>query len=184
MVSGHNYSNSVDDLYVISTGGTIEKTYCEGQGDLKNRESILKEGLLKNLRYPYLNITVKSLLSKDSLDFTERDRETIKDHVSEINAKKVPMVIIHGTDTMALTGKYLQDHITELNIPVILTGAMRPLELRNSDATQNIIEAFLCSQLLEPGVYIVFHGKIFPLPHVQKNREKNIFEFVNGPEHS
>jgi L-asparaginase len=49
-------------------------------------------------------------------------------------------------------------------VPVILTGAKRPHELRNTEALQNLSEALLAVQLLEPGVYGAMHNRILEFP--------------------
>ncbi len=38
--------------------------------------------------------------------------------------------------------------------PIVFTGAMRPYELRSTDALQNLTEALLAVQLVAPGVYV------------------------------
>jgi len=51
---------------IITTGGTIEKTYDEDSGVLLNKSSQL-QGMLKRLRLPYTDISQHDLLCKDSL---------------------------------------------------------------------------------------------------------------------
>jgi L-asparaginase len=51
----------------------------------------------------------------------------------------------------------------------VLTGAMRPYELRNTDALQNLTEALLAAQLLPPGVYAVMHAQVLAFPGVVKD---------------
>jgi L-asparaginase len=64
---------------------------------------------------------------------------------------------------------------TDLDIPVILTGAMRPYEFRDTDATQNVTEALLASRLLDGGVYVVMHNRVLKFPGVIKDREALAF---------
>jgi hypothetical protein len=63
-------------IAILSTGGTIEKTYNETDGSLRNVSSILDD-ILRRLRLPGLTIRHVPVMSKDSLDMTEADRETI-----------------------------------------------------------------------------------------------------------
>ena len=88
------------------------------------------------------------------------------------------IVILHGTDTMALTAQYCFDRIKELSVPVVFTGAMIPMGFEDTDATQNVTEAMLAAKLLKPGFYISFHNQIFVVPNVQKNKEKRTFEEI------
>jgi len=58
---------------------------------------------------------------------------------------------------------------------VILTGAMRPYEFRDTDAIQNVTEALLAARLLESGVYVVMHNRVLRFPGVTKDRQALTF---------
>ncbi len=163
------------DIIVITTGGTIEKTYDEETGILMNRHSQLRS-MMKKIRLPYTRITQQELLCKDSLEMTDKDRQAILKSVESYLFQDRPIVILHGTDTMAVTAQYIYDNIRELHVPVVFTGAMRPFGFENSDAIQNFTEALMACSLLKPGVYISMHNEIHTLPGVRKNREKRTFE--------
>ncbi|MCC7142449.1 MAG: asparaginase, partial [Candidatus Eisenbacteria bacterium] len=60
-------------------------------------------------------------------------------------------------------------------IPIILTGAMRPYELRNTDALQNLTEALLAVQLVEPGIYVAMHNRVLRFPGVVKDYQRMTF---------
>ena len=60
-------------------------------------------------------------------------------------------------------------------VPIVLTGAMRPYMLRQSDASQNLAEALLAVQILEPGVYVAMHNKVLSFPGVVKDIERGTF---------
>jgi L-asparaginase len=163
-------------IIVISTGGTIEKTYDEGDGSLENKKSIILQQIIKKLRLPYKDIEVIALMAKDSLFMTDNDRTLIGHLVQDKLKQNCPIVIIHGTDTMDVTAKYLYDTIKSPSQPIILTGAMRPIEFENSDAIQNVTEALYACRITAPGFYISFHSELFKVPQVRKNKEKGTFE--------
>ena len=50
-------------------------------------------------------------------------------------------VILHGLDTMAYTASALSFMLGNLDKPIVLTGAQRPLNYRRTDAVQNIMSA-------------------------------------------
>ena len=52
---------------------------------------------------------------------------------------------------------------------------MRPYMLRNTDALQNLTEALLAVQVLNPGVYCVMHSKTLQFPGVVKDKERGTF---------
>ncbi len=51
------------------------------------------------------------------------------------------VVIVHGTDTMAYTASALAFGLDPLDMPVILTGAQRPLAALRTDARRNLADA-------------------------------------------
>ena len=161
-------------VIVITTGGTIEKTYDEVDGTLSNRGSQLQQ-MLKRLRLPYTQIHHIDLLWKDSLEMTDHDREIICNTVKNFLPERLPVVILHGTDTMEITAQYLYDRLMPITVPIVLTGAMKPFGFEDSDALQNFIEALFACQLAAPGIYISFHNKLHPMPGVRKNRDLKTF---------
>ncbi len=163
-------------LTILTTGGTIEKTYDESEGSLENRDTIVRNKILQKLRLPYTDIRVKFLMSKDSLMMDDADREFIRDSIKEASELSYPIVVLHGTDTMEKTAKFCFDSFKDVPVPVVFTGAMKPMGFDDSDATQNVIEAIFAARLVKPGYYVTFHGKLFNVPHVQKNKEHGTFE--------
>ena len=162
------------NIELLTTGGTIEKTYDEGSGELSNRKSIVPR-MLKRLRLEGTNVNVRELMSKDSQLMTEEDRGYITKTVRALNELTDGIVLLHGTDTLALTGDVLHHEIQNIKVPVVLTGAMRPFEMVRSDALQNLTEALLATKLLAPGVYVSAHSNVLRFPGILKSYEKGTF---------
>ena len=161
-------------IYVLTTGGTIEKMYSERAGTVVNDASKIGD-YLDMLRLPDTDVQVVPVMNKDSLEMTAEDRAVLVARMTPLLPAGCPMVITHGTDTMAETGIYIQRAFPELAVPVILTGAMRPLGFEGSDGLQNLTESLLAARLLAPGVYIVIHGQVFPADRATKDRELGTF---------
>jgi L-asparaginase len=161
-------------IHLITTGGTIEKMYSEQSGAVLNSASKIGQ-YLKRLRLPDCDVRVMSLMNKDSLEMTAADRGVLADEMARLLPGQLPIVITHGTDTMVETGLYIQKAFPQLNVPVILTGAMTPLGFEGSDGLQNLTESLLAARLLGPGVYVVIHGQVFPADQVRKDREQATF---------
>lgn len=161
-------------ITILTTGGTIDKTYNELDGSLKNTRSVL-DVILGTLRLPDLYVRHQSVMHMDSLDMTESDRLQIVRAVRDAMPTSDAIIILHGTDTLANTGDLLFDRFDQLAVPIILTGAMRPYEFRDSDALQNVTEALLAARLLDPGVYVVMHNRVLPFPGVFKDRQSLTF---------
>jgi L-asparaginase len=178
MEEKNHLKNLTTEILIITTGGTIEKTYDEFDGSLENRGASIKNRILSKMRLAYTNINVLPLMSKDSLYMDDNDRKLICETIQEQLQNNTPIVILHGTDTMALTASYCFQRIQGLNVPVVFTGAMIPMGFDDTDATQNVTEALLAAKLLHAGIYISFHNQIFKVPHVQKNKLKRTFEEI------
>jgi len=161
-------------IYLLSTGGTIEKVYSEQSGAVENRAAKL-DRYLRKLRLPDADIRSLQLMNKDSLEMTDADRAEIRDRVAELLPERVPIVISHGTDTMVETGLFLERAFPSLDVPIILTGAMTPLGFEASDALQNLTESLLAARLLSSGVFIVMHGQVFAVSRVRKDKDKATF---------
>ena len=169
---------AVRHIVLITTGGTIEKTYDEQTGEMVNRRSIVGR-MLSELRLEETEVKVLELMSKDSLELTEADRLRVVAAVRACaaggEADATGIVVLHGTDTLADTGEKLAAEIPAPRVPIVLTGAMRPFEMKQSDALQNLTEAIFAAGLLPPGVYSVAHGRALAFPGVRKDRERGTF---------
>jgi L-asparaginase len=167
-------------LYVISTGGTIEKVYQEQTGALANIDSKI-DRYFRMLRLPDLKVEITHLMNKDSLEMGEADRRVVLDVVRHKLQSPGPIVITHGTDTLVETGLLLQRSLPDLRAPIILTGAMTPLGFEGSDGLQNMTESLLAARLLPPGVYLVMHNQVFPIDRVRKDKAHARFVEIERP---
>jgi len=156
-------------ISIITVGGTIDKIYFDAKSEYKvgapNIEKILGE---LNLSIQY---SIMSLLRKDSLDMTDKDRSLIYETVKKDPSDKI--LITHGTDTMIKTAKHLA---AIRGKTIVLTGAIEPALFKTSDALFNIGCALGALQVLMKGSFIVMNGRVFEAGKVRKNREKNKFE--------
>jgi len=161
-------------IALISTGGTIEKTYDDMSGVLANKVSVL-DVMLGSLELRGVAIHRVALMNKDSLEMTTEDHTLIAEHATRLAREYEGVIVVHGTDRLAQSG----DRIVELAgtpaSPIVLTGAMRPYELRSTDALQNLIEALLAVQVMPPGVYVAMHNHVLQFPGVVKDRTAGTF---------
>ena len=162
-------------IYLVSTGGTIEKVYSETSGTVQNIDFKL-DRYLQQLRLPDLEIEAVRLMNKDSLEMTPADRDLILATVrAKLAQQPAPFVITHGTDTMVETGMHLKNNLEALPVPIILTGAMTPLGFERSDGLQNLTESMIGARILQPGVWLIMHNEVFPIDRVRKDRERAVF---------
>jgi L-asparaginase len=161
-------------IALISTGGTVEKTYDELEGVLHNQVSVLDIMLAKLLLEGIETIRIP-LLNKDSLDMSDADHTLIADTAGTMAAAHDGVVITHGTDTLSVSGDRAVERLGTPRVPIVFTGAMKPYIMRNSDALQNFTEALLAVQILPPGVYVALHNKVLRFPGVVKDRQRGTF---------
>lgn len=161
-------------IALISTGGTIEKTYCELDGILRNEVNVL-DVLLAGLMLHGVELVRIPLMNKDSLEMKQADHDLIAETVKTMVKAYDGVLIVHGTDRLANTGECICDLLGTPEVPVILTGAMRPYEMRHTDAIQNMTESLTAIQIVEPGVYAAMHNKVLKFPGVVKDRVNGTF---------
>ena len=157
-------------LHILATGGTFDKHYDEIAGQLTFTDSHLPHAIRRaRITTP---VTLETLPLLDSLDMQDGDRQRILESCRAAAAKAI--VIIHGTDTMPETARVLGP--AGLDKTIVLTGAMVPYEIADSDALFNFGFAVGVAQTLPAGVYVAMNGHVFAWDRVQKNRSAGVFE--------
>ncbi|HVV82764.1 MAG TPA: asparaginase [Kofleriaceae bacterium] len=167
-------------IAIISTGGTIEKTYDELSGVLANQISVL-DVMLASLELRGVAVRRVQLMNKDSLEMTEADHDLIAATAEAKARENDGVIVVHGTDRLQYSGERLCARAGTPRTPVVFTGAMRPYELRSTDALQNLTEALLAVQLLAPGVYVCMHNQVLQFPGVVKDRDAGTFVKLPSP---
>ena len=159
------------NIKVFSCGGTFEKVYNPISGELGFQDSCLPN-IIKRARIT-LKVDFEELFFKDSLDMDNDDRLMIAHRIKTEPIKNI--VVIHGTDTMVQTAQTIKKHASQDKV-VVITGAMLPFSIKESDAMFNFGGAFIATQTLKPGIWISMNGNIFRSDDVEKNIRKGIFE--------
>jgi L-asparaginase len=131
--------------------------------------------MLASLELRGLEVQRVALMNKDSLEMTPEDHTLIAETAARMAGQHAGVVIVHGTDRLAVTGERVVEVAGTPASPIVLTGAMRPYELRSTDALQNLTEALLAVQLVQPGVYVAMHNQVLQFPGVVKDRERGTF---------
>ena len=167
-------------IALLSTGGTIEKTYNESDGTITNQRSVL-DIMLAGLILRGVVIERVPVMNVDSLLMSDPDHDRIAAVAALYADSHEGIVITHGTDRLQFTGERLVQKLgASPHVPIVLTGAMRPFELRNTDALQNLTEALLAVQLAAPGVYVAMHNQVLRFPGVIKDAKAQ--RFVRAPD--
>jgi L-asparaginase len=144
-------------IHFIQAGGTIDKDYLT---DDDNRAYNFVIGdpayrcITDRAEIPY-PVGFTMACQKDSSDMDDQDRDTIRRIASEVAEDKI--IIPHGTDTLHVTAEHLADISGKV---IVLTGALKPERLRDSDADFNLGMAVGAIQCLPAGVYIALCGEL------------------------
>ena len=161
----------MQEIIIINTGGTFNKIYnpLTGNLDIDTKGTALLE-IEKNWLNKYKIINI---IGKDSLDLTDEDRAFIVKTVKSVKEERI--ILVHGTDTMHITAKFLGEE--KIIKTIILTGSMVPYSINPIEAISNLATAYGFLHAIEsPGVYISMNGRIGDYKRVVKNKEKGYFE--------
>ncbi|MFK7970282.1 MAG: asparaginase domain-containing protein [Bacteroidia bacterium] len=162
-----------NSIRIFATGGTFDKEYDYIHGTL-NFSATKLPGMLRQGRST-LDVKLRTLMMKDSLEFTDKERDMIVRACMDCEENKI--LITHGTDTMSITARYLAKHIQSKTI--VLTGAMIPYAFGTSDGFFNLGAAMAFVQTLPPDIYVAMNGRYFRWDNVRKNKETGLFEELN-----
>lgn len=158
-------------ILIINTGGTFNKVYNPITGEL-NIETTGKA--LNSIATSWLTeFSIINIIGKDSLDMNDEDRRILKAEIEKNKEKNI--IVVHGTDTVHITAKYLDD--AQIDKQICLTGAMVPYSINPIESVSNLASAYGYIQGNQnSGVYISMNGIIEDYKRVVKNKEKGYFE--------
>ena len=157
-------------LRILATGGTFDKRYDPISGSLGFADTHL-HALLRQARVAQ-GAVVQQLMQVDSLDMTDTHRLAVLEACAA--SPEARIVVVHGTDTLVDTARVLGQ--AGLPSTVVLTGAMVPVDLVDSDALFNLGFAAGCARTLPHGVYVAMNAEVFAWDAVRKNRALGVFE--------
>jgi len=159
-------------IHVIATGGSIDVEYSL-LGTLAIGEPMALH-ILEQARTLH-ELTIESVLCRDSATFDDADRSLIRRHIQATDTEHI--LVTHGTDTMTATADHLADLTGKV---VVLTGAIQPARMTNSDAAFNLGLAVAALQTLPHGVHIAMSGRLFPIGTTRKDHERGLFIDITG----
>jgi L-asparaginase len=143
-------------ILLIHTGGTLGMSPSADSEHLSPGPYLdrLLDQLPELQEIADLNLEVP--FNKDSSSLEPADILQISSLIRELSSNYQGVVLIHGTDTMAFTASLLGFTLSDLQIPIILTGSQRPLAFVRSDARSNLIDAVTLSTRAIPEIGICF----------------------------
>ena len=157
-------------LRILATGGTFDKRYDPITGALGFGQSQVPK-ILRRARLSG-DVAVQVVMLIDSLEMLDEHRRRVLDACRA--APEESIVVVHGTDTMVETAAVLAG--AALDKTIVLTGAMVPFSVDDSDASFNLGAAVAYARTLARGVWVAMNGLARPWSDVRKNRAAGIFE--------
>lgn len=159
-------------ILVLGTGGTISCAASEKGLVPAVSVSELLDGVGSGLP---VELYTEQLFELDSTNMTARHWEALAKCIRERYDEFDGFVVTHGTDTMAYAAAFLSCLIQNSRKPVVFTGSMKPMLMKDSDASKNLAGAVrFAADERAFGVRVVFGGLIFDGRSVSK-RESDFF---------
>lgn len=152
----------MNKIQLITTGGTIDSYYHIDDCTVYPLESsAIIEYLEKYIGLGSKRISHVPLCMKDSREVNEIDIKNISKSI--VDSEEKYHVVTHGTFTLCENARKVKKQLDgdDENV-VIFTGSMWPLTgFTTNDAAFNLGAAITACELLSPGVYVSFYGKIY-----------------------
>lgn len=167
-------------ILILHTGGTISMNTDQTTGAIKPSSENPLHAYSHIFKHE-VDLFEEDILHLPSPHITPNDMLIIKDRVEQVIEldEADGVVITHGTDTLEETAYFL-DITLESNIPIVLTGAMRPTNEIGSDGVRNLQNAVwtaMSDEALDKGVLVVMNEEIHSAKHVTKTHTTNVATF-------
>ncbi|GAA0355989.1 asparaginase [Alkalibacterium iburiense] len=167
-------------ILLIHTGGTISMSTDHRTGAVKpSAEHPLHE--YNHLFEENLEIIEEDIFQLPSPHVTIKEMYQIQQRINQAIEEDLydGVVLTHGTDTLEETAYFL-DLTTDAPFPVVLTGAMRPIDEIGSDGVRNLQSAIwtaLAPEAKDKGVLVVMNEEIHTARYVTKTHTTNVATF-------
>lgn len=170
-------------ILLIATGGTIASLPTESglTPELSSADLLRHVPEIREI----CEIEAKQLYDLDSTNMRPENWLEIARLIRSEYDHYDGFVITHGTDTMAYAAAMLYYLIQNSPKPIVLTGSQVSIGARDTDARENLSDAFrYVADDNASGVRIVFGGKIIAGNRARKTRTKsfNAFSSIDYPE--
>lgn len=171
------------NILMIATGGTIaSKETGTGLTPQITSDEILQQvpGLSEICR-----VDAVQLMNLDSTNINSCHWLAMAECVRQNYDAYDGFVLTHGTDTMAYTAAALSYLIQNNAKPVVITGSQKSIFYLDTDARENLRDAFLyAADDGACGVHVVFDHKVILGTRARKMRTKsyNAFSSIDYPE--
>lgn len=166
-------------LALLTLGGTIASAARSGVGatmELTSEDLVASVPGLQD----HADLETHELRTVASGDLTWDDVCRLRDHIEAAVTSGVDGVVVtQGTDTLEETS-YTLDLISDLDVPVVFTGAMRPSTAAGADGPANLLAAVRVAASPHArglGVLVVFDDQVHLARYVRKTHTTSVGTF-------
>ena len=165
-------------IAIINTGGTISMSEDHATGKVapSSHNPLTHDSRIFG---EYADLTVHDLFHLPSPHVRLEDMLTLSRWIDAHAHEYDGMVVTHGTDTLEETAYFL-DLTLALELPIVLTGAMRSSNEIGSDGLANLRSAIvtaLADESSGQGVLVVMNDEIHSATYVTKTHTTNLATF-------
>lgn len=166
-------------ILVLHTGGTIAMSEDETGAVAPGAENPLNQ--FKNPFDREYELLIENIFNIPSPHMDPKNMLRLRQRIMEAYEQENidGVVITHGTDTLEETAYFL-DLTVPLELPIVLTGAMRSANEIGSDGLYNFKTAILTAASAEAkgmGVLVVMNDEIHTARYVTKTHTTNVATF-------
>lgn len=166
-------------ILILNTGGTISMSedHTTGKVSPTGKNPLVTSDTI----FSYIgDISVETLYHLPSPQITENEMLGLSKRIKKAAQEGYEGVVVtHGTDTLEETAYYLELTL-DLNIPVIVTGAMRSSNEIGSDGLVNLRSALIVAasdESKDKGVLVVMNDEAHNATYVTKTHTTNVATF-------
>ncbi len=163
---------------LIHTGGTISMVENKQTGEINTTTEHPLKDVTSRLKM-YAHIDEKVAFSLPSPHITTEHMLKLAKQIQQVSSSYDGIVVTHGTDTLEETAYFLE-LVLDIEIPVIITGAMRSSNEIGSDALYNLISSIRVAiedTAKNKGVLVVMNDEIHTAKNVTKTSTSNVATF-------
>lgn len=166
-------------ILVVNTGGTIAMSEDESTGRVAPG-AVNPLGKYAHLFDPIGEIHVEDLFNLPSPHIQEHNMLAIRRRILEAADEGYDGVVVtHGTDTLEETAYFLE-LTTNLEMPIVVTGAMRSSNEIGADGLANLRSSIIVAASADSrdkGVVVVMNDEVHTATYVTKTHTTNVATF-------
>ncbi|ODV95603.1 hypothetical protein PACTADRAFT_76061 [Pachysolen tannophilus NRRL Y-2460] len=179
-------SSNLPKIKILATGGTIASKGTTASQTAGYKVDLTIDELIQSVPdiSGICDLQYEQIMNIDSSEMDSKHFLTLYHSIVKTLSTGIydGIVITHGTDTMEETSFFLQCALTETDIPIVISGSMRPSSSISADGPMNLYQAIriaACKQSIGRGVLVSLNDQISSGYYITKANANSLDTF-NG----